>query len=278
MGNRCCGSFFGRVPTAEELKRTYPDGQVFDTRAGQKNGAQMRQAWVTREVSDKLTALCTLLVIYFILAVGVAGFGFSLVPGYAQVNDPAGTGVRVPHSIWFFSSAILIVLWMTTFFFDPYYQIARMIVRSRIFNGFLLIDFLQNLTHLVFTIIEVVQGSTGLASNTTTPQGSFFLIFLIVLLAIFVLWDILIYTQSANWATLLVEGVKAGWVPGAVGSRGAANDALLSSTGDDLATAVRTDIPVDVRIEMQPRPSSSVGGHVDSLLGRQRKRKGKKRN
>jgi len=272
MGNRCCGSFFGRVMTAKELKRTWPDDVVFETKAGEKTGLQMRQAYTTRAVTDKLSALTVVNVIYFILAVVIAGFGFSVIPGYAILNDTSGTGLRVPHSVWFVSPAILIFLWALSFFFDPYYQTARIVMRSRIFSGFLLIDFLQNIAHLVFVIIEVIQGTTGMASNTSTSAGTFFLIFLIAVLGISIIIDAIIYGVSANYALLLQEGVIAGWEPGAVGSRRDANRTLLDATGKELVQPEFMSTGNDVRIRMT---DSSNGSVVEKLLGGKRNRKRK---
>lgn len=272
MGNRCCGSFFGRVMTAKELRRTWPDDEVFQTAAGEKSGLQMRQAYTTRAVTDKLSALTVINVIYFIMAVAIAGFGFSLIPGYAVLNDPSGTGLRVPHSIWFLSPAILIFLWALSFFFDPYYQTARIVMRSRIFNGFLLIDFLQNIAHLVFVVIELIQGTTGMASNTSTSAGTFFLIFLAVVLGIAIILDAIIYGVSANYALLLQEGVIAGWEPGAVGSRREANRTLLDATGKALVEPQFMSSGNGMRIRMNDNSSISV---VESLIGGRKNRKKK---
>jgi len=277
MGNRCCGSFFGRVKTAKELRLTWPDEETSQTAAGPKSGLEMRQAYSVRAVTDKLTALSVVIMLYFVLGPLVAGLGFSLVPGYPNVTDTVGTGTRVPHSIWFISSAILVFLWGMSFSFDPYYQVSRIIFRSRVFNGFLLIDLLQNIAHLVLTIIEVVQGTSGLASNTTTPSGTFFLITLIVFLVIFLIFDIFIYSISGNYATLLNESMLAGWQPGVIGSRGRANNTLVSPSGDNLAynSFVSTGAPMaqsgDVRVSF--KPSSSGMSMVDNLINRKRNKK-----
>lgn len=262
MGNRCCGSFFGRIMTTKELELTWPSDKMYKTTDGDKTGLQMRQAFVTRAVTDKLSALTAVNIIYFILAVLVAGLGFSMVPGYSVAIDPTGTGLRVPHSIWFVSSAILIFLWTMCFFFDPYYQVQRIIKRAMIFNGFLLIDLLQNIAHIVLVIIELVQGTTGMASNTSTPSGTFFLVFLVILLGVFIIIDIVIYSVSGNYALLLHEGVMAGWEPGVIGSRKEANKILLDVSGKRLADSNYLPTNNDIRIKMKPQNGLSIIGNL----------------
>lgn len=261
MGN-CCGSFFSRIMTKKELELTWPDDRMYETAGGQKTGLAMRQAYITREVTDKLSALTAINVVYFIVAVLIGGIGFSMVPGYSVAVDPTGTGIRVPHSIWFASSAFLIFLWTMCFFFDPYYQVQRIIKRSRIFNGFLLIDVLQNIAHLVLVIIELVQGTTGMASNTVTPSGTFFLIFLLVILALSIIIDIVIYSVSGNYALLLHEGVMAGWVPGYIGSRKEANEILLDGSGKRLAGSGYVPANNDIRISVGNRKPSIMDMYI----------------
>lgn len=228
MGNSCGSGAFGRVFTAEELMSLYPDNVKVDTEVGVRSGLDVRRAFVARQIGDKLGTLQMLFLIYFVL-VTFCFLGLSIVQDWAQIPLLAGV-TSVPHTIWGIWPYVTIYVYLAVSNFGPYFQVARVTTGMRAFHGVLLIDIMAHIAHEVFVIIELVQCSSALCTNANSTVGYGTLIALTAALGLFIVWQIIIWVVSANYERMLVEGLRAGWEPGAISTRNSANVILDGAT------------------------------------------------
>lgn len=236
MGNYCCPGIFARVPSPAEMNQMYPN-QSYNTRIGIKTGDMLKQAELTRMLSQKLGALTVLNVIYFVITVVLAGFISSLIPGYSSILDPSGTGTRVPHTIWFIWSAITVFMFTMSFYFGPYFHIKRFSDWSKIyFFAFLVPEIFQMIVHLIFVVIELVEVLSGMATNTTTPEGFTYLIILIVFIGLALVLDIVTAVVATSYMSLIDNAMQAGWKPGVISSQQEGNGMLLNEEGSGLVS------------------------------------------
>ena len=241
MGSWFSSGTFGRVYTAGELQTLYPDEATFNTAAGQRSGADVRRAFVARQVGDKQASLGVLMLVYFMLSLFIY-LGVSVVPNYAQIDDQMGV-LSVPHSIWGIWPMITVVVYAWTFFFGAYFTVARVVMGARGFFAVLLIGILAHIAHLVLAIIELSQCTSLLCTNANSTVGKGFLIGLIVVLGVFIVWLIIVWLVASSFIKLLTEGLQAGWVPGAgPATRLQANRTLAAASGDfQLTTPLMSD-------------------------------------
>lgn len=253
MGNSFATGAFGRVYTAEELQSPafFPDDSLWETPKGNVDGRTMRTAFVARQVGDKQSTLFVLVLIYFVLSL-FAYLGVSVVQDYAQTPTLVGV-FSVPHSIWGIWPFLTVFVFQATMYFGVYFQVGRVVTGARVFYGVLVVDILLHITHLVLTIVELIQCNSELCTCVNSTVGKGFLIALACILGVFVIWQIILYIVASSFVTLIVEGLRAGWIPGLMQSRDHANITLSGIASSSPAA--------------QPQPQLQAGYQMADLFG-----------
>ena len=244
MGNWCARGTFGEFPTRRELEITFPDVTV-------------RSAYIAKEVSAKLSTLSVLYVLYWALTTFFF-LGLSVVPNYSQI--PQGTGFAVPHSIWGVWPSLTILVFTMTFYFGPFFQVSRVVMGSRFFFAVVLFDTLLHAAHFILALVELLEPCESLLC--VDSRGYAFLIALTAATGFFVIWNVIIIVVSRGYVNMIVEGLDAGWRPGAViQSRKQANDILDNAIPDGVnaSIAVQMQTPL-LQAVARTAASYAVGG------------------